>query len=52
MKETKSVGTKGEQTYCRKQLLDKMPKFYLGYFAENFQQEYRSTTKCRKFSNS
>jgi hypothetical protein len=38
----------GEQTYCRKQSFDKMPKAFLGHFAEFFFSKICFGTKCRK----
>jgi hypothetical protein len=43
---------KGEQTYCRKQLLDKTPKVLLLYFAEFFPKKPHFGTKCQKLKNS
>jgi hypothetical protein len=36
---SKTSNFNGEQTYCRKQHFDKMPKAVLGNFAENIFQE-------------
>jgi hypothetical protein len=43
---------KGEQTYCRKQLLDKTPKVLALYFAEFFSEKPHFGTKCQKLKNS
>ena len=41
---------KGEQTYCRKWVFDKMPKIVLGHNGEKIFPKLRLGLKCRIFS--